>query len=237
MLDILDGIAVHAVRGQRKHYRPLESLICTSTHPSDVAAAFEKLGFTEMYVADLDAILGKKQRASIKQLSKEIGMRLLVDAGISDLKSAQDLVNSGASKLVIGTETLSEPEFVQDALKFFGNDRIVLSLDLMNNMLLGSIYNASSEPIDILQGFCNMGLRQVIVLDLARVGSNQGVNVDFLSKLNEEFDIDLYVGGGVRNLTDLLKLRNLGLKGALVATALHSGELSIADLRANGIEI
>ena len=69
-----------------------------------------------------------------------------------------------------------------------------------------------------------MGVRDFIVLDLARVGSCEGVNMDFLKKALEE-KVNVYVGGGVRDINDLILLENLGVSGVLVATALHSGKI------------
>jgi len=238
VLDILDGAAVHAVRGQRKQYKPLESRLCASPCPLDVAGAFKKLGFTELYVADLDAILGKDQRLlPVKQIARKSKTRLMVDAGISDLKRAEDALKSGASKLVIGTETLSSAEFVRDALCSFGRDRVIVSLDLMNSKMLGSFSKGLSSAIAVLRDFIGMGLTQVIVLDLARVGSGQGVNIDFLKQLVGKQNLDVFVGGGVRNITDLVELGELGVQGVLLATALHSGAVTMEDLKNECMEI
>jgi phosphoribosylformimino-5-aminoimidazole carboxamide ribotide isomerase len=79
-----------------------------------------------------------------------------------------------------------------------------------------------------------MGVSQVIVLDLARVGSGEGVNMDFMKKVLAEVPLSLYVGGGVRDIRDLLELRDAGISGALVATSLHSGKISIGQLKDNG---
>ena len=79
-----------------------------------------------------------------------------------------------------------------------------------------------------------MGVSQVIVLDLARVGSGEGVNIDFLKQVIAEVGVDVYVGGGVRDINDLVELRKLGVSGALVATALHTGKISIAQLKQEG---
>ncbi len=79
-----------------------------------------------------------------------------------------------------------------------------------------------------------MGISQVIVLDLARVGSDEGVNTDFLKKVIAEVGVDVYVGGGVRDINDLIELRNLGVSGALIATALHTGIITIEQLKQEG---
>jgi phosphoribosylformimino-5-aminoimidazole carboxamide ribotide isomerase len=69
---------------------------------------------------------------------------------------------------------------------------------------------------------------------LTRIGSGEGVNVDFLRKVREEIGVAVYAGGGVRNITDLVELRNLGISGALVGTALHTGKISIKELKQAG---
>ena len=86
-------------------------------------------------------------------------------------------------------------------------------------------------PMCLLREFKEMGVSGVIVLDLTRVGSGEGVNVDFLKKVLEAMSIDVYVGGGVRDINDLVELKELGVSGVLVATALHSGKISIEELK------
>jgi phosphoribosylformimino-5-aminoimidazole carboxamide ribotide isomerase len=76
-----------------------------------------------------------------------------------------------------------------------------------------------------------MGVSQVIVLDLLRVGSDEGVNFEFLKKVIAEVGVDVYVGGGVRDIGDLVELKNLGASGALVASALHTGKITIEQLK------
>jgi phosphoribosylformimino-5-aminoimidazole carboxamide ribotide isomerase len=172
----------------------------------------------------------------VKQIARK-NKKLIVDAGISDLKRAEDVLKCSASKLVIGTETLSSGEFVRDALRSFGKERVIVSLDMMNSKLLGSFGKGPSSTIAILKDFIGMGLAQVVILDLARVGSGQGVNIDFLKQLVGKQNLDVFVGGGVRNITDLVELRELGVQGVLLATALHSGAVTMEDLKNECMEI
>ncbi len=236
VIDILNGKVVHAVRGQRHNYKPLESILFASTEPLEVAMGFKALGFTELYVGDLDAIIDCSTDFEVfERIVEKTGFHLVVDAGITSTVRAQKLLNSGVSKLVIGTETLQSKKFVEQAVKIFGSKRVILSLDLKGNKVLVQLgFDGCLSPICLLQDFKRMGISQVIVLDLARVGSGEGVNVDFIKQVITEVGVDVFVGGGVRDTNDLIELRNLGVSGVLIATSLHTGKISIDALKREG---
>lgn len=233
VIDILDGLAVHAIKGQRSEYKPLRSVLSPSADPLVVASAFRALGFDELYVADLDAIMARRPNLVIlRQIADKTGFKLMVDAGIADIKRAREVLSSGVSKVVIGTETLNDIEFVAEIVKGFGSEQVVVSLDLKGEKLLSGLGDrVSDDPLAALRGFLRMGVTQVIVLDIARVGSGEGVNVGFLKEVLKSHDVRVFVGGGVRDIKDLSELKELGVFGVLVATALHSGRVSIEELR------
>ena len=236
VIDVLNGVAVHAVRGRRKEYQPLKSILCTSTDPVDVAAALNALGFGELYMADLDAITGGHPNFSLfKRIADKTGLRLMVDAGITSLKTAEEMLGNGVSKVIIGTETLPSASFVAEAVKSFGSEKVMVSLDLMDGQVLSKFDQRTlSEPMALLREFQDMGVSQIIVLDLARVGSEEGVNTQFLKEVVRTIKAKVFVGGGVRDVKDLVKLKDLGVFGILVATALHSGKISPKELKQAG---
>lgn len=233
VIDILNGVAVHALRGKRSEYKPLQSILSKSTEPLEVARAFKALGFTDLYVADLDAIIDcSTDFQTLKRIVEETGLYLLVDAGITNLERAQKLLEAEVAKLIIGTETLQTKSFIAQAVERFGSDRIVVSLDLKGDeVIVKAGFDGCSDPLCLLQEFKTMGVSQVIILDLLRVGSGEGVNVEFLKKVIAEIGVDVYVGGGVRNIEDLIELKTLNVSGVLVATALHTGKISVQNLK------
>ena len=233
VIDVLEGIVVHALRGRRREYRPLKSVLCASAEPVAVASALKALGFGELYVADLDAITGGYPNFSLlRKVAAETGFELLVDAGVTSLEAAQELLDSGGSKVIIGTETLVGKSFVADAVESFGTEKVMVSLDLKGNRVLSRFEpDTPVEPLSLLREFQDMGVSQIIVLDLAKVGSGEGVSMPFLKDVLGKIEAEVYVGGGVRNVKDLLELKERGVSGVLVATALHSGKISPAELK------
>ena len=237
VVDVLGGIVVHAVRGRRREYQPLKSVLCASTGPLEVTAALKALGFGALYVADLDAITGGHQNFSLfKKIAAKTGLELMVDAGVTSLEAAEELLDNGVSKVIIGTETLLSTAFVADAVASFGSEKVIVSLDLMGDRVLSRLQpDMVVEPMTLLREFQEMGVSQIIVLDLAKVGSGEGVNKLFLNDVLKEIEAEIFVGGGVHDINDLLELNDLGVFGVLVATALHTGKISAEELKQAGL--
>jgi phosphoribosylformimino-5-aminoimidazole carboxamide ribotide isomerase len=236
VIDILNGEVVHAVKGKRDEYKPLVSLLVNSTDPVEVALAFRNLGFSELYLADLDAITGKNADFSVvKRIFEKTRLGLWVDAGFTDLKRVEEALTSKVSKVVIGTETLQSISFVKEATQRYGKARIMVSLDMVREKIVSRVSGLqSTEPLVFARELAETGIDQFILLDLLRVGSEEGVNFNIAKALARVCNIKLYLGGGVRSLEELLELRRVGAAGVLLATSLHSGRISIRELKRYG---
>ncbi|RLI47095.1 HisA/HisF family protein [Candidatus Bathyarchaeota archaeon] len=233
VLDVLNGVVVHAVGGKREKYYPIKSVLCKSSDPVNVALTFRSLGFDELYMADLDAILSNNANFSLyKRIKARADLNLMVDAGISDLEKAREVLENGVSKIIIGTETLENLAFVEEAVSLFGKNRVIISLDLKGGKIISKFPDIKSRsPLELAKTFQGMGVAQIIVLDLARVGMNKGINLGIVKEILEQTSVEVLTGGGVRDIKDLEKLRSMGVAGVLVATALHNGRLTIKKLK------
>jgi len=234
VIDVLKGVAVHGIQGERERYQPLKSVLCRSADPLEIALTFESLGFTGLYLADLDAILGKSANFSIyRKIVTETGLDLMVDAGIGDFARAEEVLAAEVSKIVVGSETLESLDFLGQVVKAFGEGRVVVSIDLKEGKVLSaSEVIASLDAVSFAQELGKMGVNQIILLDLTRVGTEQGINRALLRNILEKTGVEVLVGGGIRSLQELEELRKLGVSGALVATILHNGKLKVDELKA-----
>jgi phosphoribosylformimino-5-aminoimidazole carboxamide ribotide isomerase len=237
VIDVLGGVAVHAVRGRREDYQPLKSVLCKSIDPVDIAVSLKAFGFSELYVADLDAITGGHVNYPLlKRLVRMTGLSLMVDAGVTNLQRAEEVLETGVSTVIIGTETLTSTRFVAKAVEVFGTEKVIVSLDLRDNRIIsGFELGRHAEPVTFLRALEALGVSQAIVLDLTKVGSREGINLALLQKVLKNIEAKVLVGGGVRDVTDLVELRKRGVFGVLVATALHSGKISHENLKQAGL--
>jgi phosphoribosylformimino-5-aminoimidazole carboxamide ribotide isomerase len=225
------------VRGERERYRPVRGVMAGDDgDPVSLARAFRaELGLDELYVADLDAISGEGDNtASIGALARDA--RVMVDAGVTEPERARALLDLGAHRVVIGTETLTEPDALDRLLTELPDGAVVLSADLRDGRALSPHPQLAGLPaLDAVARLSRTGLREVIVLDLARVGSGAGPDVRLIAEIHAAVpDLELLAGGGVRDVEDLRALGDAGAAGALVATALHRGVIGrreLAELR------
>jgi len=86
--------------------------------------------------------------------------------------------------------------------------------------------------MEILHKLSQAGWEEIILLDLARVGTRSGIEREFLTEARGTFpELTLLVGGGVRDISDLVDLQTIGINGALIATALHQGTIRREQIR------
>lgn len=222
VMDVMNGIVVHGVAGLRSQYKPLESRICSSCYPIDVAKALHRLGFSRLYVADLDAIMGGRVNINLYiEIKGKLGFKLLVDAGINSRGRLRSLIDSNVDIVVIGTETLTSLEFIREAVRDYGG-RIALSIDTYGGVVKSMCSVINGKSVEFVSEIVNrLGVDWVIYLDISRVGTLKGVDFRLIEDLTRRLNASLIVGGGVRCIDDLVKLREIGVYGVLVATIIH----------------
>lgn len=233
---MLGGRAVHARAGQRERYAPVESVAGVRVQPGDaigVATTYvERLGVSELYAADLDAILGRTPQDALVADLAALQAPLWLDAAVSSVARARRTLSRGAARCVIGLETLSSFAALEEICAAVGGERVAFSLDLRNGQPLAGGEVPPGEPATLVAArAANAGVGAIIVIDLARVGTGAGLNLEMIASVRAAAPgVTLLAGGGVRGLDDLADLAAVGCDGALVASALHDGRLAAAGV-------
>jgi phosphoribosylformimino-5-aminoimidazole carboxamide ribotide isomerase len=230
VLDLQQGLIVRGIAGRRDEYRPIVSTLTKSARPIDVARALrEQFGFTEFYVADLDAIGGALPARRVYDDLCAEEFRLWVDAGIRTVEDAGTLLASGNASEVVGLETVQGPTALHEICRRLGPRQVVFSLDLRNGQPLGDLCAwGVNSAWGIAQRAMEAGVVRVLVLDLAHVGVGAGTGTEaFCARLRQAHpDIEIATGGGVRGPEDICQLDACGVDYVLVASALHDGRLT-----------
>jgi phosphoribosylformimino-5-aminoimidazole carboxamide ribotide isomerase len=220
-MDILNGSVVHAVKGERSKYKPIQgSMICDSQDPFEVISAVNP---RELYIADLDHIQDIGDNFEIiKKISGKT--KTMVDIGVKNMDDVQKCAEI-ADTVIIGTETASFEVIEYAALQF--PDRINVSIDMKNGSVLTKDKTMEVRPEYLVRRMNEIELKDIIILDLGKIGTSVGIDEIFLKKIAEISTHNILVGGGIKNLEDIETLEKSGIGGALAATALHNGKIPI----------
>lgn len=223
VLDLFNGSAVHAVRGEREKYKPIEEM-SKIVGSSDPLSILDLLRPKEVYVADLDRIMGGGENLD---LIGEIARRAetMADIGITSLEDL-DLLPINC-KPVLGTETGSLSLIERASAE----RKVVVSIDLIGGEVITSDPALKIPPLDLIRRLNQLPVKEIILLALDRVGTSKGLDEIFLRKAADLSDHPLLLGGGVRDGSELERLEDLGLAGALVATAVHEGKIPLDAIR------
>jgi phosphoribosylformimino-5-aminoimidazole carboxamide ribotide isomerase len=237
VLDLKNEVAVHAIAGRRAHYQPIKSVLYPSADPVELARAIrDTMGLCRLYVADLDAISGQPPNLELYRRFLALGIHLVIDAGLRDMRSAARLraLDRSACTVVAGLETLAGPNALGEILHEFGAGRLLFSLDLFEGrpILAPGASWSTDDPRVIVHEAIERGVEQVLLLDLARVGTSRGVGTKaLLAELHAARpEIRIIAGGGISRLEDLLDLKVAGASAALVGSALHDGRIGSVEL-------
>jgi phosphoribosylformimino-5-aminoimidazole carboxamide ribotide isomerase len=226
VIDLLNGCVVHARHGDRQHYLPIRSSLCGGNEPlAIVRALLELYPFRQLYIADLDAI---QKRGNHRRVVSDIQnsyphLEIWLDAG---LVCQQDLHPWHGLNVtwVIGSESLSTLNDYMNLKQLCGRN-YSLSLDFAATGYEG--------PAELLHSPVQWP-DTIIAMTLTHVGSNLGPDFALLTELRDRKPGQkIYAAGGVRHIQDLQQLKAMGIQGALVASALHTAEVSATEL--NGL--
>jgi phosphoribosylformimino-5-aminoimidazole carboxamide ribotide isomerase len=224
VIDLKNDLVVRARMGRRDQYRPIKTPLSPSSDPVDVVRGLLGVSaFCTLYVADLDAIErtgdAKTALARVKSAFPQLGV--WVDNGLADAAAARAFLNEGTDHLVLGSEAQADHRLVESLRD---DPRVILSLDFRGDTFIGP---------PALLARPDIWPRRVIVMTLARVGSGAGPDLERLAAIRKiSGRRPVYAAGGLRHAGDLDELKNAGIAGVLVASALHDGRLTRADIAA-----
>ncbi len=223
VIDLMHGQVVHARKGEREHYHPIQSRLSSDSQPINIVNGLRGLyPFTSLYIADLDAIQKRGQHLSVVaelQLAHP-ELEIWIDAGFSTVAELQPWLDLRV-RPVLGSESIADMEAYL-AMAQACTQQHILSLDFTQQGYQG--------PLPLLNT-AQYWPQDVIVMSLPHVGSNLGPDLSKLQSMQQQYSAQaFYAAGGTRDVADIEVLAQLGIKGVLIASALHDGRLDAQAL-------
>ena len=217
VIDLKNGEAVSGKSGNRETYTPLKTVFSNSSDPIAIARELKKSGFLSVYVADLDAIEGNSSNLKIAGEINQI-IPVMFDSGIKNAIEVQKILGN-VEKVIIATETIENFDDIELIFSSFPKQNLVLSIDIKDGNIFSKHITADFN--DMIKKIQEIKPLEVILLDISRVGTENGVDHELIKSFIG-LDTHLILGGGI-TLQDITELESLGIEYFLVGTALHSG--------------
>ncbi|MDD5321009.1 MAG: HisA/HisF-related TIM barrel protein [Methylococcales bacterium] len=218
VIDLKNGVVVHAQQGLREQYQPICTHLCQSSDIYQVIEAFLGVyAFDTVYIADLNAITDQGDHDNLISdiLAYFPHILFWVDSGYRRHKK-----HTGNYLPVLGSECYSD-ETLSELDAF--DKRFILSLDYSAFEALGSKSLFSNQ---------DLWPDTIIIMTLNRVGSNQGPDLDKLNWFCRQYPHKNFIAaGGIRDINDLQALKQVGVQQVLIASALHSGAIRREDIK------
>ncbi|MDH6206860.1 bifunctional 1-(5-phosphoribosyl)-5-((5-phosphoribosylamino)methylideneamino)imidazole-4-carboxamide isomerase/phosphoribosylanthranilate isomerase PriA [Aurantimicrobium minutum] len=224
-VDVAEGKAVRLTQGA----------LGTETDfgdPVDAAADWARQGAEWIHLVDLDAAFGRgENRALLRRVITEVpGVKIELSGGIRDDASLESALESGATRVNLGTAALENPDWAASAIARFG-DQIAVGLDVRGETLAARGWTEEGGNLwDVLARLEDAGCSRYVVTDVTRDGMLNGPNLELLTAITEKTGKPVVASGGIASLDDLVALRSLvpiGVEGAIVGKALYAQKFTL----------
>jgi len=229
-IDIIDGKCVRLFQGD---YEKVSHYPYT---PVEIAARWKDMGAKWIHLVDLDgAKKGKPVNLETAELiKKKINIRLEYGGGIRTLKDVESLVGIGIDRLIISTKALEDFDFIREAGNLSGN-KIIISLDFNSEGIIlkkGWLQQSEYNVIDFGKRIFQSGIKEVIITDISKDGTLEGINRKIIKDFAESTGLSVYIAGGISRIEDIIYLRglqNIGVKGAIIGKALYENRIDLSE--------
>lgn len=225
-IDLFDGKAVRLFKGD------YSKMTIYSENPQEIALDFYNSGALNMHVVDLQGALngGTPNIETIKKLASCSPAFMQVGGGIRSEKVIETYLNAGVNRVILGTSAVTNPDFLQSAIKNFG-DKIAVGVDIKDGYVAihGWTEKSQIKGIDFCKNMQEMGIKTIICTDISKDGAMQGTNHGLYKELTDLLDIDIIASGGVSSIEDVKRLNEINLYGAIIGKAYYTGDIKIKE--------
>jgi phosphoribosylformimino-5-aminoimidazole carboxamide ribotide isomerase len=210
-------------------------LTAYSENPAETAQRWLQAGASWLHVVNLDGAFGESDKANhlalqdILRVAKEFNASVQFGGGIRSLDSVESALSLGASRVVLGTIAIENPDIVAKALMKFGVEQIAVGIDARNGLVRvrGWKENSGISATDLAIQMRNLNLRTVIFTDVSRDGVGKGLNISATRELANVSGLDVIASGGVQTVEDVTAARNANLAGVVIGRALYEGTIDL----------
>jgi len=224
-IDLKDGQCVRLLHGD------MAQATVFNLDPAAQAAVFEKQGFSYLHVVDLDgAFAGKPMNArAVEAILGAVKMPIQLGGGIRDMRTIENWIAKGVSRVIIGTAAVRDPDLVREAARLMPG-KIAVGIDARDGQVAVEGWARTSQvtAVELGRRFEDAGVSALIYTDILRDGALKGLNITSTLALADALSIPVIASGGLASLDDVKRLLEpdcVKIAGAITGRALYDGRL------------
>ena len=225
-IDLYEGKAVRLYKGD------YEQMTVYSDSPIELVEDFVEQGAKYLHLIDLEG--AKTGQTPNLELIRDIRalspLFTQVGGGIRSMDVVDAYLNAGVDRVILGTAAVTDPVFLEEAIKEFG-DKIAVGADIKNGYIAISGWTESSgiDAFSFCRRMQDLGVKTLICTDISRDGAMQGTNRNLYRTLSRRHDMNIIASGGVSSIEDIRALREMELYGAVIGKAYYTGAIKISE--------
>ncbi|MDG6925781.1 MAG: 1-(5-phosphoribosyl)-5-[(5-phosphoribosylamino)methylideneamino]imidazole-4-carboxamide isomerase [Nitrososphaerota archaeon] len=227
-IDLMNGSAVTLVQGKES------DRTVWGQEPPALAERWEREGADGLHIIDLDAAFERgSNREVIEEIVREVGIPVQVGGGIRRDDVARAWLDAGAGRVVLGTMAYGSRPVLTRLLRDYGPDRIVVAADYKDGQIVtkGWREGRGVSVESAAEDFERAGVVNLLTTSVGRDGMRAGPDVETVRRLAEARKLSVIASGGIRDIADLVELRDAGAGGAVIGRALYEGTVNLAEAK------
>lgn len=226
-IDLFGGQAVRLYKGD------YDQMTVYDPEPLNTVRKFEVAGASNLHLVDLEgAKTGQTTNLPIiEKLAKSTGLFIEVGGGIRNMDTVRRYLDAGASRVILGTAAVTDPDFTAQAVAQYG-EKIAVGADLKDGKVaIKGWLETSQDTWEVFfEKMQALGVKTIICTDISKDGAMQGTNRALYKELTQRFSMDIIASGGVSSLEDIRALKAAGVHGAIIGKAYYTGAIDLAQV-------
>jgi len=179
--------------------------------PINAVRLFNDLEADELCFLDITASLENRRVPLnvVRAIGDEAFMPFAVGGGIRTIEDVREILNAGAEKVVLNTSAVRNPELVSEAARIFGNQSVVVSIDVKQTWLKDDevfIRDGSEktpfDPVELARRMEALGAGEILLNSIDRDGTMQGYRTELIERVAGSVDVPVIAVGGAGKLED-----------------------------------
>lgn len=225
-IDLKEGKAVRLSKGL------MDSAKIYSNEPWELAKKFSDAGAKWLHIVDLDgAFAGEAVNLkTIEKIVSATNLNIQIGGGVRNEERIKSYLNSGVSRLILGSVALKNPEFVKEMAKKY---RIVVGIDAKDGFVAvdGWAEVSQIKATELAKLYADAGVEAIIATDISKDGMLCGLNLEFTSNIAQASGIATIASGGLSSLADLEAASVAkGVSGVIIGKAYYEGKIALSDI-------